>query len=374
MISPDEIRQKAERKYLDFLRAFLRDEAFFPLEFPVGALPKDYPRLSAAILKLRDSEKLGYRLELETSRTRQFGEQHLPKRIYIEDASNFLKLIKRQGEFQAFERDIRLIRSQLPQLENWLIQNPQQVLNYLGEWDSLCAVCGYFMAHLRPNRYLRELPIEVHTKFIEQHMGILRLLFDFLLPTESIAEEKDFYLRYGLRYAEPLIRLRFLDKGLQNSPYNDISIPVSELARHSIPAQNCLIVENQMTFLSLPALPKTLAIWGGGFMLGILREIQWLNDMKIYYWGDLDAQGFEMLSRLRTIFPQTKSILMDEYTLQQFADYIHAGTEAKALSLNLSLAEQQVYEYLQSRNERLEQEQLSHAFVLKRLQALIDDF
>jgi hypothetical protein len=374
MISPDEIRQKAERKYLDFLRAFLRDEAFFPLEFPVGALPKDYPILSAGILKLRDSEKLGYRLELEASKTRQFGEQHLPKRIYIEDASNFLKLIKRQSEFQAFERDIRLIRSQLPQLEKWLIQNPLQVLNYLGEWDALCSVCGYFMVNPRPNRYLRELPIEVHTKFIEQHMGILRLLFDFLLPGESIAEEKDFYLRYGLRYAEPLIRLRFLDKALQNSPYSDISIPVSELARNSIPAQNCLIVENQMTFLSLPSLPKTLAIWGGGFMLGILREIEWLNEMKIYYWGDLDAQGFEILSRLRTIFPQTKSVLMDEYTLQQFASYIHQGTESKALSLNLSFAEQQVYEYLQSRNERLEQEQLSHAFVLKRLQSLIDDF
>jgi hypothetical protein len=374
MISPDEIRQKAERRYLDFLRSVLLEANFFPLDFPIGALPKDFLSLRDGIVKLNEGVKLGYQVEYESSKTRQYGEQPRPKRIYVTDENSFLKLIKKQGEFQAFQRDISLIRSRLPELETWLIQNPQQVLNYSGQWEDLLAVCSYFIRHPRPNLYLRELPIEVHTKFIEQHLGILRLLLDFLLATEFIVDEKDFHKRYGLRYAEALIRLRFLDKRLQNSPYTDISLPFSELAANPIPAQNCLIVENQMTFLSLPSLPKTLALWGGGFMLGILREIQWLAEMKIYYWGDLDAQGFEILSMLRHSFPQTKSVLMDEYTLKQFAAFTHKGTEAKFLTLNLSLAEQQVYEYLQSRNERLEQEHISQAFVVKRLQTLIDEF
>jgi hypothetical protein len=88
----------------------------------------------------------------------------------------------------------------------------------------------------------------------------------------------------------------------------------------------------------------------------------------------LDAQGFEILSHFRDSFPQTKSVLMDEYTLKQFAAYIHKGTEARVLTLRLSAAEQQVYAYLQKNNERLEQEHLSQAFVVKRLKALIDDF
>jgi hypothetical protein len=374
MISPDEIRQKAERKYLDFLRSILRKESFFPLEFPIGALPKDFLSLRDGLIKLDQGVKFGYQVEYEISKTRQYGEQPRPKRIYVEDEANFLKLITKQSEFQAFQRDVILIRSHLPQLENWLVQNPQQILNYLGEWADLLAVCAYFIRQPRPNLYLRELPIEIHTKFIEQHMGIIRLLLDFLLPTDAIADDKDFYKRYGLRYAETLIRLRFLDNSLQNSPYTDISLPVSELALNPIPAQNCLIVENQMTFLSLPSLPKTLAIWGEGGKVPSLRQVQWLNKMNIYYWGDLDAQGFEILSHFRDSFSQTKSVLMDEYTLKQFAAYIHKGTEARVLTLNLNHAEQQVYEYLQKNNERLEQEHLSQAFVVKRLQTLIDGF
>ncbi|NOR71388.1 MAG: hypothetical protein GQ532_17115, partial [Methylomarinum sp.] len=37
------------------------------------------------------------------------------------------------------------------------------------------------------------------------------------------------------------------------------------------------------------------------------------------YWGDLDTHGFAILSRLRHYYPQVKSILMDEKTLEQFA-------------------------------------------------------
>ncbi|QBD83792.1 hypothetical protein EPA93_45535 [Ktedonosporobacter rubrisoli] len=47
-------------------------------------------------------------------------------------------------------------------------------MDYHGDWSDLIAVCDYFLEHPRPACYIREIPVAVHTKFIEQHSGILR--------------------------------------------------------------------------------------------------------------------------------------------------------------------------------------------------------
>src|SRR5262249_1385055 len=57
---------------------------------------------------------------------------------------------------------------------------------------------AYFVEHPRPQCYIRELPVRVHTKFVEQHAGILRELLEFLLPPEAIQPDaKTFTQRFG---------------------------------------------------------------------------------------------------------------------------------------------------------------------------------
>ena len=52
MISPEEIKKKAARKYGAFLRATLAEESFFPLDIPVGGVPKSYPELQQSVTAL----------------------------------------------------------------------------------------------------------------------------------------------------------------------------------------------------------------------------------------------------------------------------------------------------------------------------------
>ncbi len=380
MITPEEISNRAARAYLPFLRGWLRNEPFAPMSFPVGSLPAEYRDLRAAVTKLLDHMKgqrgRGYRVEVETRHTRVHGTQSLPTRIVIDTPDDLLHLVGKAHEFALFCEDVTLIRSLLPQLEGWLTENPQRVIEQHGAWPELVRVCAYFLGNPLPGLYLRELPIQVHTKFIETHTGILRRLLDDLLPTEHIAAgEPMFERRYGLRYDEPLARLRFLDVTVQascGSPLADISAPVSQLATLDLSRQHCVIVENKMTFLTLPPLPGAFALWGGGFAVEALAGLSWLRACPIWYWGDLDAQGFQILSRLRALFPQAVSLMMDEATFQAFGVFAGLGTPCPVVALpHLTEAEHSLFARLAREQTRLEQEHITQVYAAQRLFAAI---
>src|SRR5258708_6685749 len=268
MITPKEIVERAKRKYEAFLVAWLRGEveALLPLDWPAGKIPGDLTSIRSGGMALRESSKeqrgYGYNVEWTTRSTQRLGQQTLPDRIVIDTPHDFLKLIGKEREFTVFQADIQAIRAALPALEAWLQANPLRVIEYHGEWKSIILVCEYFLSNPRPTRYIRELPIEVDTKFIERHDNILRSLLDVLLPTEAInGEFTSFERRYGLRFEEPLVRFRLLDDQLRWGfvlPLDDLSIPLSQFARLSIlEGQRCIIVENKTTFLCLPRFPNT---------------------------------------------------------------------------------------------------------------------
>ncbi len=375
MITPGEIRQKAARLYLPFLLAWLRAEAFFPVDFPVGKLPTDYVQLRAWVRDLQAQRHHGYTLEYQARQKRFSGQQTLPARVVIETEQDFLRLIEREEEFDKFQQDVALIRDQMPQLEGWMERYPQRVIEQHERWTELLAVCRYFLDHPRPQLYLRELPVGVHTKFIEQNRGILRELLEQILPAEMIeAEAETFEQRFGLREKEPLVRVRLLDGQLEKQyrlPIDELSIPVSQFAAlELLRGQCCIITENEMTFLALPAQRDAFALFGSGFMVHNLARVPWLAECPIYYWGDLDAQGFLILSRLRSLFPHVSSLMMNWETFSTFADYCVEGTPCPVRQLpHLTLEEHDLFVYLAEHNLRLEQERISHSYVLRSLLA-----
>jgi hypothetical protein len=82
-----------------------------------------------------------------------------------------------------------------------------------------------------------------------------------------------------------------------------------------------LVVENKTTLyttLTLPKMNDTIAIFGSGFSVFNLKNVRWFDNLKLLYWGDIDVQGFEILSQFRTYFPQTKSVLMDKQAFDNF--------------------------------------------------------
>lgn len=379
MISPRELRQKAERLYLAFLNATIAGEPFFPRAIPCRKpeASDDFDQLQRGIQQLLQEAKnmqgFGYTVVLQQVKTRRHGLQSIPDKIVFENEEDFLKYLSKEDECQRFHAAVQLLLESLPSLRPWLQNKANKVLEYLESWPDLVKVCRYFLAHPKPNLYPRELPVEVHTKFIEQHQTILRSLLDFLLPGEAInAEENNFYKRFYLKFQEPLIRLRILDAELQRHfHFHDLSIPVSEFCHTVIPCSKVLIVENLMTFLTLPPLDKTVAIWGKGFQVELLRNATWLQGREIFYWGDLDAPGFQILSQLRGYFPQTRSLMMASDTFERFKVFCGKGMPAKVNDLpNLTADEKKLFVLLSAQNFRLEQEKIPPAYVMEVLRRL----
>jgi hypothetical protein len=371
MIRPEEIVARARRAYPAFLRSWLRGDPFEPLRFPAGRPSTDYRTLQQEVSRLLAGAK-HYRVESQTRTTRDFGTQSLPVHIHIDSAADLLHLAGKQAECAAFQNDVALIRAALPQLEDWLPANLQRVIEYHGEWPELLAVCAYFLANPRPGRYARELPIAVHTKFIEEHTGILRRLLDAVLPLEAIdSNETQFELRYGLRFDEQLVRIRLLDPGVGQQiglPLSDVSAPLSQIATLPLNGLRCVIVENMRVFLTLPALPETIAIFGSGFAVERLNRLPWLHTCRLWYWGDLDAQGFQILDRLRSHFPHVHSLMMDETTLAAFQDFAVPGTPCTVEALpGLTPDEQALFAHLAGSTLRLEQERISPTYAEERL-------
>jgi hypothetical protein len=121
-------------------------------------------------------------------------------------------------------------------------------------------------------------------------------------------------------------------------------------------------------------MPRAIAIFGKGFNLSLLKNVHWLGEKEIFYWGDLDVHGLQILSQLRGYFPRTISILMDMKTFSDFETSAVDGPSPGAmLPQNLTQDEMQVYQFLAARrtSNRLEQEKISHAAFLEVLASIL---
>jgi len=381
MITVAEIKKKADKMYPIFLKAELMGEPFFPntlrsdksLSNNFGDMSKE---LSALISGSKDGKGFGYLVQSRTVKTRSHGTQDIPESIVFENKEDYLKFIGRSKEYDLFIEKAKLIKETIPQLTSWMERNPINVISNLNQWEDLLKVCNWFLNHFEPGKfYIRELPIAIHTKFIEGNKAILRSLLDELIPDKLNVNESEFEKRFHLKYAQQEIRFRFLRSSQDNAtPYNDLSVPLNEFINHPITCKRVFIIENKMNFLTFPAVSNGIAIWGKGFALESLKHATWLSNKEIYYWSDLDAQGFQMLSQLRSCFIQTKSFLMDVNLLERFNEFVVHGTPDKIEILNnLSEGESLLFNSIKSQNMRLEQERIPQWHVIQEINRVINN-
>lgn len=383
MISPQQVEQQCHKWWKELLihtvEEILPGEElqlpFFPKEIRnIGKIKANRilinliqhkDEIKALKANSKENTERGYSIEYKEKNFTKIGQDIVPDRIVIESLEDYLFITKREKEYNYFSDQVHLILSSIPALKEWIIKNTQLVLEH-PHWPEAIRVCNYFIANPRPGLYARQLPIEVHTKFIvEENELLFRSLFDFINTEHICRDERIFEKRYHLNYIEPLIRIRFLDPDLSPLPgITDISICLSEFKNFSCKGTNVLVSENLMCFLCLPALDNTIALWsGGGFSVSFLNGIDWLQDRLFFYWGDIDAHGFQILNQFRGYYPNTKALMMSPETLQDFTLYKVEGKRAYNQELlNLSKEELAFYHYLKSDNIRLEQEKITQHY------------
>lgn len=372
MIAPKEIQEQSLKWWKDILLSTVDSTTFFPKEINrIGKVSSkdilnklsDY-KTSIELLKSnsKENKKVGYSLLTTEKHFDKIGKQSVPEKISIDSIEDYLRVTGKEKEYQTFLKNLSLIQTELPLLIDWVKSNPTKLIEH-NTWNDTLNVCKYFLVTPTPNKYIRQLPIDIHTKYILENKSIVQSLLDFLIPEHVNSNETKFELRYNLKYSEPLIRVRYLDTSL--SPIvdaTDISLTVSEFQNVESQCNNIFVAENIMNFLTLPFLPKTIAIWsGGGFSVGYLKDISWIKSKQFYYWGDLDAQGFQILNQFRTYFQNTVAVMMDEETLSNFKSA--EGTPAANQHLQrLTETELKLYNHLRQNNIRLEQEKITQIF------------
>ncbi|MBN8625709.1 MAG: hypothetical protein J0M17_09490 [Planctomycetes bacterium] len=376
MIQPEDIRQKAERLYPKFLREWLDgNDAFFPRVIPSNRDLNGATQARAAeqVQRLREASKevlgYGYSVTWEERRSRDFGRNLFPVRISFETAADFLRYLRRLEEFERFRRAVTQTCDEFPVLRPWIRSQTRAFLGVVEEVDGLLHVLRYLRDHPRPDVFARELPLPVDTKFVERQAAILRPWLDLVLPAHAVrADEQHFERRYGLKYAEPHLMVRVLDPTLQSElalPWSEFSLPLQALEKLRVSKATVLIVENKVNLLTLPPLHRAIGLGSLGDNITILRSVPWLLHSPIYYWGDLDVEGFEILSSLRSFLPHVQSILMNADTLTHWRSLAVPGTgAAPAVPRDLSSSEQAGFDMCREFNLRLEQERIPQAVVV----------
>jgi hypothetical protein len=309
----------------------------------------------------------GYAIHWAEINHRQLGRNRIPARIEIAGERDALELIGKVEEAARFRALAASTLQSFPELAEWLQRRPLTALASAPEWDCVLSVLRWFRSHPSSGLYLRQLDIPgVDTKFIEQRKPLFAELLDSVLPGERSG--KTFERRYGLAAKPPQVRFRILDRRLAIAGLTDLAVVPREFAALDLPASRVFLTENEINGLSFPDTPGSIVIFGLGYGLERLADAKWLHSRELYYWGDIDTYGFHILDRLRTVFPQASSLLMDRETLLQHrALWVTESNPYNADLTRLTRPELALYDELRYNRlgpqVRLEQERIPFSLV-----------
>ncbi len=373
--TPAEIKAKLRRRWDDgsLLRAYAAGEPFprFDLGLRTPRAAEIGDRLGdvqtwVADLVAASRDGACFELAYASVGGRLIGRNQLPKRAVVESYQQAWRLLGVRHELAAYDVALDLTAGE-PVLREWVGRRPLAAIGLAGEWPQLIAAYRWLDAHRGSGRYLREISAPgVDTKFAERHRSVLSQLLG--VP----AARPGFLAGLGLRARPEFGRLRPAPELGLLPPASEIALRTDELPALEVRVRTALVVENEVSYLSVPVPVGGMVIWGRGFDVDQVGALPWLREAEINYWGDLDTHGFAILDRLRAWLPQTRSVLMDRATLLAHRDrWVREDTPTSARLRHLSADEQALYaDLVEDRHAeklRLEQERIDWSWAIERL-------
>ena len=298
---------------------------------------------------------------------RHFGRNHVPVRARVGSYDQAWRLLSVTAEVQAYA-GVLALSAGLPEVLQWVGRHPLRALAAAGEWEQVLAAHRWLDAARGSGRYLREISAPgVDTKFVERHRVLLGQLLGVAHGSTA------FLSSLGLRAKPESVRLRCRPAALGlPAGLSEVTLRVEELAALTVAVRTAVVVENEITYLSVPVPADGIVLWGRGFDVDRVGALPWLREVDVHYWGDLDTHGFAILDRLRAWLPRARSFLMDRQTLLEHRDrWGREPTPTSARLDRLTADESALYADLVSDRlgdaVRLEQERLDWSWVTDHL-------
>lgn len=324
---PDEVSQiivAREWTKTASIKARLTGDKPFPITLalkpPKGSMAVNDLTHFQDFIKSWQAHPLQHAITWEERQYRSLLKQDIPCKFTL---SSFDELVQFIG-IQATQRSDhwRAVMTPFVSIDKALFKvlaNHLSTLDSLSVWEAsaLSDAVLQLKEGLGQDLFLRSLPLTgIHTKLIENYIPLLTGILD-CLHDQAISNAGGLMawlgcidIPNGWLHVRPLCEQAKAKMG----GFSYLGLPTEELRRNPLPADNILIVENDKHGFSVPDLPNTIMVFGGGKNTA-WTNAAWLRDKNVGYWGDIDSWGLSILSDVRSNIPNVTSLMMDESTL-----------------------------------------------------------
>jgi hypothetical protein len=378
MLTKEEIKKKALNKYTAYLKSIINNDTYFPLEIKGNKQisTQEYSKAFEAFTTFYNNskEKKGYGYSFEYEKTKKIK----ITRIYFETEEDYLKFIEKESQTNSFKNNIKTLRSTLDISDETLISNVSKI----SKWDvkfctNIARISSFIINNPQSNLYQRELPIAVHTKFLEKNITVITSFISNFIPLKNVDNK---YQKLGLLDKSFLIKIRstspfkiFDSKNNLSCSSETITLTPKEFEQFKHSSKTIFVVENETTFYNFPIKENELCLYSGGFSILSFKNNSYLRENSLFYFGDLDEHGFAIFSMFKDVYPNAKSIFMNMKCLMEFKKYKAEGKEYKGSLQNLNNEEETCFKYLKETNSRLEQEKIPTSYIKKELDHILNN-
>lgn len=317
-----------------------------------------------------------YTLNYENKNCGSFGRQRVPRHALVKNARDGLALLGMEDAADTYLRQRKEVEAACPLLLSWHTRQFDRIQKE-NLYPEFLSIARAFLEGRGENKYKREIQAHgVDTKFIERHSYLLRTLWNALHP-ESQVENMDELAR-KLAWKEetaPGLYIRFLDDTLSFYGASQCFMDKDSFAHFHPPVSRVFITENKVNGYTFPAVPESLVLAGTGYgILDFADGADWLKQCPVYYWGDLDTDGFYILSKLREKLPEIRSFLMTGETAERVMDEAVADTGAQtAIPQRLTVSEKMAWDRMRTKGLRIEQERIPAEMVRQAVEKIMDE-
>lgn len=304
-----------------------------------------------------------------------------PVKAEFTDAESALRYLGEWKDFTRLQECCQKLLTDYPQLRGICAEFRKDILRDKHMAENIWQLACYFSGSYRENCYVRELDIpHVDTKFIEDNGKLTAKIFYALHPECEGRSYKDLceQLHWQTQAPTPNIYLRSLDEKKSIGGLQELMVTSDQLSRLAVSFSRIFITENKVNGFVFPPVKDGLIIFGAGN--GVIageEKISWLEHQpQLWYWGDMDRDGWRILSRVREKYPKVRSFLMKREMAEKYRHFMVADNgSAGERPANLTVEEQECWDYLAAQPagaNRLEQEKIPIMEIKAFLQSLED--